>query len=408
MAISNGAPTRTAAPMAVGSNANDMGFNQLSATLAEIVAQATGQKVLAPINTSEFVSVATTALKTGYDPILGAISQVISRTLFSIRPYYSKFRGLQADSIRYGNHVRKLSPVQNAPRDDDSMKPCGEGNYDQYEGCCPGVLQTNFYGVNSYSRCLKIFRDQLNSAFSGPDEFARFISMLMTNVSSMIELDKEATSRYVVANLIGGKIAGDTKNVRHLITEYNTLMGTNYTSDTIFAPEVFQNFARWLYATINTISGKLSNETLEYHINVTGKPVLRHTPKQMQKIYLNAAFLNLVDTMVHTVNFDNSFMKLSDYETVDFWQSIGSDRSINITPTYMLSDGSLTTPDVAVVNNNVLGVIFDEEAAGYTVVNEWSAPTPFNARGGFSVMWWHYSHRYWNDFTENAVVLLLD
>lgn len=408
MANSNDAPTRTAAPLTVGANVNDMGFNQISATLAEIVAQATGQKVLTPINTSEFVSVATTALKTGYDPIMGAISQVISRTLFSVRPYYSKFRGLQADTIRYGNHVRKLSPIQNAPRDDDSMKPCGEGNYDQYEGCCPRVLQTNFYGVNSYSRCLKIFREQLNSAFSGPDEFARFISMLMTNVSNMIELDKEATSRYVVANLIGGKIAGDSKNVRHLITEYNTLMGTNYTSDTIFAPGVFQNFARWLYATINTISGKMSNETLEYHINVTDKPVLRHTPKRLQKIYLNTAFLNLVDTMVHTVNFDNSFMKLSDYETVDFWQAIESDRSINITPTYMLPDGSLTTPTEAVTSNNVLGVIFDEEAAGYTVVNEWSAPTPFNARGGFSVMWWHYSHRYWNDFTENAVVLLLD
>lgn len=399
---------RTAAPMAVGTNVNDMGFNQLSATLAEIVGQATGQKVLAPVNTSEFVSVATTALKTGVDPILGAISQVLSRTIFSVRPYYAKFRGLQADAMRYGNHVRKLSPVAGSPRDDDSMKPCGEGNYDQYEGCCPQVLQTNFYGVNSYSRCLKIFRSQLNSAFSGPDEFARFIAMLMTNVSNMIELDKETTARGVINNLIGGKIAGDAKNVRHLITEYNTLMGTNYTIQTIQAPDVFPDFSRWLYATINTTSSKLSNETELYHINVAGKPVLRHTPKRLQKIYLNTDWMNLIDTRVHSINFDNSFMRLSDYETVDFWQAIDSERSINITPTYMMPDGSLTTPDEAVVNNNVLGVIFDEEAAGYTVVDEWSAPTPFNARGGFSVIWWHFSHRYWNDFTENAVVLLLD
>jgi hypothetical protein len=61
----------------------------------------------------------------------------------------------------------------------------------------------------------------------------------------------------------------------------------------------------------------------------------------------------------------------------------------------------------AVNNKNVFGVIFDEEAAGFTQVNEWSASTPFNARGGYSNIFWHFTHRYWNDFTENHVVLLL-
>lgn len=42
------------------------------------------------------------------------------------------------------------------------------------------------------------------------------------------------------------------------------------------------------------------------------------------------------------------------------------------------------------------------------MINTWSAPTPFNARGGFSVNWWHWTDRYWNDFTENAVVLILN
>lgn len=61
---------------------NDLTFNQLSMVLNSIVQQATGQQVLQVTNTAEFVSVAQTALKTGYDPVLQAISQVLSRTIF--------------------------------------------------------------------------------------------------------------------------------------------------------------------------------------------------------------------------------------------------------------------------------------------------------------------------------------
>ncbi len=72
----------------------------------------------------------------------------------------------------------------------------------------------------------------------------------------------------------------------------------------------------------------------------------------------------------------------------------------------MQADGTLTSADVSV--SNIYGLIMDEEAAGYTVVNRWTANTPFNAAGGYTNMYWHFTDRYWNDFTENAVLLLLD
>ena len=61
-----------------------------------------------------------------------------------------------------------------------------------------------------------------------------------------------------------------------------------------------------------------------------------------------------------------------------------------------------------VVKSNILGVLFDEEAVGITTVNTWSAPAPFNARGGYTNTFWHYTDRYFNDLTENGVVFLLD
>lgn len=54
---------------------NDLNFNQISTVLTSIVAQATGENVLTPTTTGDFVSVATTALKNGTDPVMSAITQ---------------------------------------------------------------------------------------------------------------------------------------------------------------------------------------------------------------------------------------------------------------------------------------------------------------------------------------------
>lgn len=60
---------------------NVANFNS-AAILNEIVNQATGKTTVSAIATSDFTSVATTALGLGIDPLLNAISQVLSRTIF--------------------------------------------------------------------------------------------------------------------------------------------------------------------------------------------------------------------------------------------------------------------------------------------------------------------------------------
>ena len=63
---------------------NTMEFKDAAAILNNIRKQVTGETAIAPANTSEFVSVATTLLQAGYDPVLNAITQMVSRTIFSI------------------------------------------------------------------------------------------------------------------------------------------------------------------------------------------------------------------------------------------------------------------------------------------------------------------------------------
>ena len=391
---------------------NNMELTQLSTVLASIVGQATGQTVLTPTDVSSFISVAQTGLKTGYDALGTAISQVLSKTIFSVRPYSAKFKGLQADEVRYGNHVRKLTTIDKPFEDDDRIKLVDGQSIDDWKVNKPSVLETNFYGANVYQKTITIYRDQLDTAFSGPEEFGRFISMIMQNAADMIEQAHEETARMTVANLIAGINYQESQSITtgrviHLISEYNTETGSNLTNTSVYSPANFEAFAKWLFGYLKTLSDRLAERSAKYHQNFTGKTIMRHTPLDKQKCYIYSPILNKVDANVLSSVFHDEYLKIMDHEDVTYWQSIDTPDAIQIKPSVTKADGTIATAS----NQNmskVFGVIFDEDAAGYTVVNQWSATSAFNARGGYYNQVYHFTDRYWNDFSENAVVLLLD
>lgn len=376
--------------------------------LNEIVSQATGNKSISAISTSSFTSVATTALELGIDPLLNAISQVLSRTIFSIRPYSRKFKGLYQDNMRFGNHVRKLN-IADSDWDKDDRYDLKDGqSVDDQAVAIPKILQTNFYGQNVYQRQITLFRDQLNVALQNEQEFQRFVTMIMTNASDLIEQAHEATARMTLANFIGGKVKGDPDNVIHLVTKYNKVAGTSLTTDTVKQPENFVPFMKWVTGYIKTVSSWMSERTQKFHINVTGKEISRHTPYNKQKLYLYSEELNNIDATVMSSIFNDSYLKMADHEKVGFWQNIDAPDGIHVKASYMDNSGNIVADTEGTATSNIFGVLFDEEAVGITTYGEWSAPSPFNARGGYSNIFWHFNDRYYNDFTENGVVFLLD
>jgi len=390
--------------------ANTLTIDQVSTVLNAIVAQATGNAAIATADTKDFVTVAQTGLLAGYDPLIGAISQVLSRTIFSVRPYTRKFKSLEADSITYGNHVRKINIADKAAQNDGRLPLTDGVAVDQQQVSKPTILQTNFYGAQTYERQYTIFKDQLDTAFSSPEEFARFISMVVQNVSDMIEQDHEQFARLTVANYIGGVIAGPNaaNQVVHLLTEYNTATGLSLTATTVLQPANYPGFIKWAFARIAALSALLTERSEVFHTNVTGKPIQRHTPESEQRVYLYAPSKFGIESRVLADTYHDNYLSMAQHEAVNFWQAIKTPDTINVKPTFMKADGTLQTPTNAVVQANVFGVIFDREAMGYTTVNQWSSPAPFNAKGGYTNVFFHFTDRHWNDFTENGIVLLMD
>ena len=387
-----------------------MQFMQSATLMNAVVSQATGKTSAAAVDTRTFISQAQTALLTGYDPLINAISQVLSKTLFSIRPYQARFQGLQRDAVQWGNHVRKIN-FGTAGVEDDERLPLTDGSsVDQMKVKKPPVLQTNFYSADTYQNHYTIFRDQLNTAFSGPDEFMQFMTGITTEVSNKLEQYRENFARTTLCNLIGATAAAS--RVRHLVTEYATMMGFEDDNNQVDTSEVLttylDGFCKWLFAELKTLSDRFTERSLLYQSNITGYDILRHTPKDRQRLYIYGPFLAQVDARVLSAVFNPQYLQLGDKEEVSFWQSINSPDAVKIQPAIIGSDGVYNYDVVTQNLSPVLGILMDYEAAGVTQVNEWSAPTPFNAAGGYSNVFYHVTMRGWNDMTEKAVVLLLD
>lgn len=392
---------------------NTMTFNQLATVLTSIVSQATGKTGLTATDTSSFVSVGKLGLESGYDALSTAISQVLSKTIFSVRPYNRKFGSIEKDPIRYGNHVRKINFADTGFENDDRITLTDGVSVDQQVVKKPAAVQTNFYGENVYQKHITLYKDQLDVSFSGPEEFARFIAGVMQTVDDELEQARENTARETVANLIGGHYYMDNQSITsgcvvHLLSEYNTWAGTALTAATVYDPANFPGFARWLYGRIATLSKLLTERTAMFHMQFTGLPsIMRHTPVDRQRLFLNTGNMDQISSNVLSTTFNDEYLRMIPREDVNFWQAIQAPMSINLTAGYVTAAGAAASHAVT-LSGIVYGVLFDEEAAGYTTVNQWAQAAPFNARGGYTNMFWHETARYYNDFSENAVVLLLD
>lgn len=388
--------------------ANDLSFTQSAIILNSLLEQAQGKASITAVNETQFVAQAQIALKIGYEGMMNALSQVLSRTIFSTRVYSRKLKGLNADAIRFGNHVRKINIIDGEFEDDSRQSLTDGQSIDQWTVNKPKALQMNFYGENIYQVSKTFFRDQLDVAFSSSSEFGSFVSAVLQNVSNMVEQKHEITARATLNNLIAGKSVADIDNVIYLISEYKTEKGITDVSFNYRDPDNFPDFARWLFGYIETLSDKLTDRGIMYHMNVSGKEINRHTPKEDQILYLFGPLMNAIDKEVKSITFNEELLKVIDYEKVNYFQSPKDPQKIIVKPNYIDETGALVNSESNVTIDNILGVLFDREAAGYTTVNTWSQSTPMNAKGGYTNTFWHFTDRPWLDLTENAIVLILD
>ena len=407
------------------------------AIMNELVHQATGQSNIAVVDSSTFVSAGETVLKTGMENTLNALSIVIGRTIMAVRPYKAKLMLIQAlNTDLYTSRFRKISyyPADNEAAGDwntdlnpanlyngydnnshsDAGKTSVASMWEQRKRAC---VEVNFAGQSVWDLGITIYENQLKGAFRSDAEFASFMNGFMTENENNIESTKEAWNRMIVLNGIAGAYdLNSTGSVRNLTAEFNTKYGTHYTSAEL-RTTYQEQFLKFFVEEFKKASNFMEERKSLYHYNpvktidgVEHKYILRHTPKADQRAMLYEPFFIEATANVLPTIFNPEFLKVENYEGVDYWQSATEDSkraSINVTPAIPDATTGEQKAGDNVSLDYVLGVLFDKDAMLSDFQFESADSTPLEARKRYRNIWFHNSKNAICDFTENMIIFIM-
>lgn len=397
---------------------NSMSFQQSATLLNSVLEQMSGESSLAPVDESEFVAVATTTLQAGYDQLNKAVSQVLNKSVYVSRAYDTIYPSIMKDTQVWGGIVRKVTILDLDLIDDKAFNIAdGDGisDCDPYYIQKQKAVQFNFYGGNVKEMVVTYTEDQLRQAFTSSADFGSFMAAQAQNLINQINQKIEAESRITVNNMIMAACYEGGDRVLHVLSEYkdetgnNTITAANYLSAAEFEP-----FAKWFYGRLNTLKNFMAERTVKYHANITSyngasltKPIKRFTPAQNLNIFMLSSFMNQVDSSALSGIYNTQFLSIGGFERVNYWQSIDAPDTVQGKPNVLDTDGTCYATEDAVTASGVIGILFDDEALGITLIDE-GVRSIENPRGRYFNNWYNWTARWYNDQTENFVVLVLD
>lgn len=399
--------------------ANSYTPTDVYALVNEIVQQATGQKSIAVVDTTSFVSVGAQLVGTqvAAENTLNAISTVLARTIFSVRPYRGSLEIMRVSEERWGAIIRKVIPLPTDAEksndyntDVDSDQLADGESIDPWKINNPKVIQLSFWGTKKLQAHITRYRDQLSMAFTSEAEFMSFIDAIMTEFFNSIERMNEGRARLVLCNAIAGTYAMALTTpscVVDLTAEYNTKYGTSYTREQLLTTYA-ESFLKFFVATVKKYSERLQDSTALYHANVLSKKILHHTPKSLQRLIMYRPYFIDSETEVLPTVFNDELLRIADYEGVNFWQDPSNPEKVVCKPTY-LKESDATTIDAseAVEIDCVIGLLYDQEFMGVLPQFDYSAVSPFNNAGGYWNQHYHWRFLNFTDFTENHVLFIM-
>lgn len=385
---------------------NTMSIEQAMTLLNSVHAQATGRSDIQATDLSSFISVAQSTLQAGYEPVLNAITQVISRTIVAVRPYDEKFKGLEYSNDRWGGILRKISFADRDALEDPTYQLVDGQSIDQQTVRKPNVLETRYVGSDVYMGQYTITTKQLDTAFSSPEEFAAFMSGLMTHFTNERTQWLENLKRSILANSIGAKNIIGAEGKVLLLTEYNQLTGNSFTKVDIMKPANYKPFMQWVYTRVSEVSRLMAERSQLFQQVITNKPIMRHTPVEDQRVYMIANFLDSMDAQVLADTYHDNFLRYADVEAVSYWQAIKKPTEVSVTPIYVDNTGAVVTGAAQDVTG-VIGIIFDRDAMGYNIYQDTIETSPYNAKGQYYNLFHHVRVQLQSDFTEKSCIFLL-
>ena len=406
------------------------------ALMNELVRQATGQAAQAVIDASTFVSAGETLMASGTENIMNALSLVIGRTLAAVRPYNAKLRTLNAlNTGVYSHRVRKISYYAedalpsgyfnsdlytNFADDYTSGDNGGASTKSQWEQHPAMPLEVNFGGSTTWQDCITMYEDKLEQAFRDVESFNAFIEGILVEHGNAIESQKEAWNRMTMLSAIASRNYLATQNivpsaVVNLTTEFNTFYGTSYSSQQL-RTTYLKEFLEFMVAKIKETSDRFEERSTAFHdplqktVGGVNYHILRHTPKDRQRLYMYNPLLRLSEAIVMPEIFGPGYLDIDrQFERVEYWQTNSTETErpkVVFNSAYLDADGTQHATGTQTIDF-IVAVLADEDAMMTDFQLEKTLTSPIEARKGYRNNWLTFAKNAIIDQTENMVVFIM-
>lgn len=393
-------------------------------------------------DTSSFISAGELVMSYGTENVLNELGLLIGRILVASRPYKGRWDIINAINTReFTNRMEKISFYNR------KAMPSGAFNTDIYTNLAEGFtngqnpdanddpqstksqweqklsvpMVLNFGGSSTWQDVITIPEIQLQEAFRDEGEFNEFISGMLTEHENDIELEKEAFRNAIVLNYIAGIYDLSTSmpgSVVNLTKAFNDRYGTSYTSEQLRST-YYKEFLAFTVATIKRYSRLMRVKSANYHwtppktVGGTSLALLRHTPREKQKMFMLSSFWLDAESMVMPEIFNDEYLSIDNYEAVEFWQNENAPSSIQVYPAIPDTDTThVSTYGTQIKGSKVeieylVGCLFDADGCFSDFGIERATSTPVEARKFYRNIWNTYKKNGLNDFTEKAVIFIM-
>lgn len=411
------------------------------ALMNSLVEEAIGANAsITAIDTSSFVSAGESVLATGTENVLNSLAMVVGRRMVAVRPYNAPLRiinaidtGLYSDRLLKDSFYSRWAQPSGAFNTDlftnlaqgftagenvGGTPPAAQSTKSQWEQNLPVPMEFNFAGRNTWQDCSTIPEIQLQQAFRDEASFSDFVTGYMMERANDLESQKEAYNRMTLLNYMAGlyDMSADMPgSVVNLTAAFNTEFGTSYNASDLMGSHL-KEFMEFFTARVKIDSDRMKDRTLNYHwspakqIDGVDYYLLRHTPKEKQKLILYAPLFAKAQSYVFPEIFNPQYLRIENYEGVSYWQSAAAGEQMKISVTPAIPDTSDPTQQKAgsaVALDNVVGVLFDEDALMVDYQLESALSTNVEARKRFRNIWYTFAKNSICDFTEKGILYYL-
>lgn len=377
-----------------------MTVNSIYSLVNDLRDMGVGGNTLKVIDTTTFMSFGNSVLSSSADKDLfyNKLIDRIGYTYIKSKAIKSKlFDFLEITPVDFGAYLQKIQ-VNKIARAEEQTR---------YRYVDPFTVKTSddtdfsqkLFKARASFNINKLYWDtQLNTSFESESKFASFVNLITTDLLNGVELSKDELARSEISTMIASIV--DTNNatqVRHLLTEYNTLVPTPLTSA---AARRDLDFLKYMCSEMSLVENKMRDVSTLY--NEEGAE--RWSDENDTKFLIHSEIASHIESYLQADTFHEEYLaKPNMTKKINYFQNQGNGSFEDTSKISITLDGGTTTTNV----NNIIAVLYEKDKVG-VMFDKFRMDSIYNPASECTNTFAKYDLGGYVDKSENGVVFLLD